>query len=283
MTPWQRLDFMRESRGPLNLATNQRDRSETILFLHGVTRNWRSYYPLLPELNADYRLAALDFRGHGHSESRHAYFVADYVDDALAAIDQLEAQKLIVYGHSLGAMVALAAAAKAPDRVHRLILEDPPFSTMGARLPSLPLNRYFLGLREMIASKPASLYDAFSDIIVGEDADGSPIRVKHQRDELSRRFAAESLAVLDPAVLEPIVTGHWLDGYDFETLAREVTCPITLLQADATQGGMLTDSDAERLTMSRRVRFPGVGHSIHWARPLDILAQINAGRETRSS
>ena len=43
--PWHSLDFMSESlvEKSLNLATNENDSGTTILFLHGVLRNWRTF------------------------------------------------------------------------------------------------------------------------------------------------------------------------------------------------------------------------------------------------
>ena len=282
--PWRRLDFMSESivAKSLNLAVNEGEHDTTVLFLHGVLRNWRTFYPLLTELDDKARLAALDFRGHGGSDpAPEAYFVRDYVEDALKALEHVSNHRNIVYGHSLGAMVALATAAEAPGLVDAVILEDPPFSTMGARLPELPLHRFFVGVQDCLqrSISPDSLFHNFSEMIVDEDADGNPVRVKDQRDETARRFSAESMARIDPEVLEPIVAGAWLDGYDFQALARRVYCPVVLFQADAAAGGMLTDADAKSLrkiwgARCECVTLEGVGHTIHWAQPEFLVERI---------
>ena len=289
--PWHGLGFMAETRHAagalrLNLALSAPAADTTVLFLHGVLRNWRTFFPLFEGLRARFHLAALDFRGHGLSDRRPgAYRVAHYVEDALAILPPLGARRLILHGHSLGAMVALAAAAEAPDRVQAIVLEDPPFSTMGGRLPATPLGGYFAGVRACLASPPDAWFDGFSDIIVGERADGTPLRVRDQRDELSRRFSAESLAMIDPAVLGPIVAGQWLDGFDFAALAGRVRCPVWLLQADAAHGGMLNDDDAELLASLlpaaavERIRFPGAGHSLHWAQPARLVKILRAAGE----
>src|SRR5205823_9461468 len=90
----------------LNLAGNHHTDQTTILFLHGVTRNWRTFHNLLTGLHGEFGLSALDFRGHGNSDrAPGAYSVVDYVDDALAVLRKAEAP-VVIYGHSLGAMVA---------------------------------------------------------------------------------------------------------------------------------------------------------------------------------
>jgi hypothetical protein len=52
---------------------------------------------------------------------------------------------------------------------------------------------------------------------------------------------------------------------------------VLLLQADTTAGGMLIDTDADRLAALPdccHVRFPGVGHLIHWLQPETTLRLV---------
>lgn len=282
--PWQSLDFMSESliAKSLNLAVNENDAGMTILFLHGVLRNWRTFHPLLTALNPEARVAALDFRGHGKSDpAPDAYLVCDYVEDASKALEFVSDRRNIIHGHSLGAMVALATAAEAPGLVDGLVLEDPPFSTMGERLEELPLHRYFAGVRDCLARSisPDSLYHNFSEMVVEEDGQGSPIRIKDQRDEASRRFSAESLGRMDPEVLNPIVEARWLEGFDWVSLARKVRCPIVMFQSDPQQGGMLDDDDARTLKRIWKgrcelIKLTDVGHIVHWPNPDALLEKI---------
>jgi pimeloyl-ACP methyl ester carboxylesterase len=282
--PWNSLEFMKEinlSVGDrqLQIVRNRRDQSPQLLLLHGVLRNWRSFYPILPALQADYSIAALDFRGHGGSTPCNSYFVVDYVVDAAKAIEQF-AEPFVLYGHSLGAMVALAAAGACPEKVKAVVLEDPPFSTMGDKLLSLNLHRYFQGVENcLLQEKPQgadAMFEAFSSIIVDHTSDGTPIRVKDQRDETARRFSAECLTHVDPQVLAPITSGNWLTGYDLFQILDKIRCPIWLLQADQRLGGMLTDHDARQIAsrfpqQCKLEYFANVGHSVHWSKPDEVI------------
>ena len=102
----------------INFSQNSTDSQNGVLFLHGVTRNWRSFYPLLGELNSECKLTAIDFRGHGHSgRTSGSYLVTDYIEDALAVLECSSTPKQYIYGHSLGAMVALAAATRSKKEI----------------------------------------------------------------------------------------------------------------------------------------------------------------------
>src|SRR5687767_1435425 len=115
----------------LNLAVGQASGPPLVLF-HGVTRRWQDYATLLPVLAMRWHVHAPDFRGHGLSDRRtNGYLVIDYMQDALTLLATL-AQPAVLFGHSLGAMVAVAAAAAKPEQVKAVILEDPPFDTLAA-------------------------------------------------------------------------------------------------------------------------------------------------------
>lgn len=286
--PWHQLTFMSEeyvpaSFGQLCVARNRPSQPPHLLLLHGVLRNWRSFYTILPELNPDCSIAALDFRGHGGSSRfRDRYRVIDYVDD-VNVISEQYAAPFAIYGHSLGAMVALAFAARYPKRVSAVMAEDPPFMTMGERLQGMPLHRYFVGVEHCLRTEKISdgeaLFESFSNIIVGENLDGSSIRVRDQRDETSRRFSAECFAKVDPNTLCPITASQWMAGYELAGIVDRIECPVSLLQADRCVGGMLDDEDVATVKMRLGEhcdvrRFSEVGHSIHWSRPQEVLEII---------
>src|SRR5262249_34876855 len=102
-----------------------------LLFLHGVLRCWQDFLPLIPALSLRWQVHALDFRGHGRSTPHTFHYrVRDYVEDAEAILLRACSIPAVVCGHSLGAMVALAAAAgPAADRCPALLPGDPPLAT----------------------------------------------------------------------------------------------------------------------------------------------------------
>ncbi len=92
--------------------------------LGGHSAFWES---TLAELRRGRRAVALDLRGHGASAS--ASFAEsgldDFADDVVRVADALGLTRFILVGHSFGATVAIAVAARVPSRVSALVLVDP--------------------------------------------------------------------------------------------------------------------------------------------------------------
>lgn len=250
-----------------------------LLLLHGVTRNWRDWESLLPELLREWHVIALDHRGHGESARVPGqYFVADYARDAVAFVRATFTAPVTVMGHSLGAMVALSLAAECAELVAGVVLEDPPFHTMGRGIAETPYHAQFAGMKEVTrqGGELHAMTDALAAIQLPTPL--GRVRLGELRDRASLQFSAECLVPVDPEVFTPLIAGRWLDGFDYESLWPCVTCPALLLQGDPAAGGAFADADvalAQRaLANSRHVRFTGAGHQIHGTRPGEFLAAL---------
>ena len=253
----------------LHLAS-AREGGPPVLLLHGVTRRWQDWLTVLPCLAPRWQAFALDLRGHGKSDrTPGAYRIADYVPDVVDFLRRGLDEPAIVIGHSLGANVAAAVAAEAPERVRALVLEDPPLEMAGPRIVETGLLELFPHfLRHAGSDRPV-------DEIAGELAEARvrswghavPVRLGDVRDLVSLRVSASGLKRLDPGVLEPPLAGRWLDGSDVADDLGRIRCPTLLLQADGLFGGLLPDAHAAEMAALIRhcvhIKLTGIGHSIH--------------------
>ncbi len=121
-------------------AWGQADRPGTVL-VHGAAANagwWDHIGPLLADAG-DRRVVAVDLSGHGDAGTRTRYSIGAWADEVLAvAADPVAGRSAVVVGHSLGGMVALAAAAEVSlggvVAVDSAVLErDPAVETVRAR------------------------------------------------------------------------------------------------------------------------------------------------------
>lgn len=82
----------------------------TLLLLHGLGANGDVWKGMLPFLREHWKGRWLipDFRGHGRSEHRGPYSIASHAADVASLVDQDE--EIVVAGHSMGGLVAIALA-----------------------------------------------------------------------------------------------------------------------------------------------------------------------------
>jgi len=75
------------------------------------------------EFSRDHRVITHDYRGTGRSSKpANQYSTEDFVDDAIAILDQLNAGPAIVCGHSMGGRVIQLMALKYPAKVKKMII-----------------------------------------------------------------------------------------------------------------------------------------------------------------
>lgn len=259
-----------------------------LLMLHGVTRRWQTFQPLFASLAVRRKIVALDFPGHGKSsESESGYLVTDYAEDAIEFASRNFDAPFMLYGHSLGAMVAAQVAAELGDQVVGVVLEDPPLHTMGDRLAQLALMDLFRAMHRVAQAKNASISEQVATLADAQLVDpqtGAATRLGDVRDQVALRFMASCLRPLDPRVLEPIVASQWLEGYNTAAIFEGIERPVLLLQGDPDCGGMLIDEDAGRLEKwaadLTRVRLSGCSHLVHWDRTAMLLNYVHTFLET---
>ncbi|NIM63666.1 MAG: alpha/beta fold hydrolase, partial [Acidobacteria bacterium] len=89
-----------------------------LVFIHGWTcdrTHWRYQVDTFAE---GHTVVALDLAGHGKSGGdRGEWTIEGFGADVQAVVEALELPRVILVGHSLGGPVALAAAARMPERV----------------------------------------------------------------------------------------------------------------------------------------------------------------------
>ncbi|MCC6536523.1 MAG: alpha/beta fold hydrolase [Bryobacterales bacterium] len=121
---------------------------EPFLFLHGLLRRAGCFAPLYPALAHRWEVYSIDQAGRGDSPQldASAYRVLDHLPSLERFVDEVMPQErpAVVYGHSMGAMLALALAVARPSRVRAIVLEDPRFRrwARGSRARrSMPISR----------------------------------------------------------------------------------------------------------------------------------------------
>ena len=97
-----------------------------IVLLHGLRGYSASWRNLASALSDRWRLVALDARGRGSSDwdPDRNYYTDAYLADLEAVVDGLGLKRFVLLGHSMGGTTAYCYAAKHPDRLDALVVED---------------------------------------------------------------------------------------------------------------------------------------------------------------
>lgn len=102
----------------------EQGRGIPLMLLHGISSGAASWHKQMA-LNG-FRVLAWDMPGYGESPMLAAERAnaGDYADALAAMLDRAGVWHAVLVGHSLGALVASAFAAKFPERVIHLVLAD---------------------------------------------------------------------------------------------------------------------------------------------------------------
>jgi pimeloyl-ACP methyl ester carboxylesterase len=97
-----------------------------VVLLHGLTGSSASWEKVGQLLGEEWRVYALDLRGHGESDWPDEYDLELMCDDVFGFLNELQLDRVGLVGHSLGGVIAYRLALDHADRVEYLVLEETP-------------------------------------------------------------------------------------------------------------------------------------------------------------
>jgi pimeloyl-ACP methyl ester carboxylesterase len=251
-----------------------------LVLLHGVTRCGRDWEPIIPYLDKDWHILAFDLPGHGNSVPNKSYLVRDYGDRMIEVFQRLAlGMPIYLVGHSLGAMVAADCASRSPEGLLGVVLEDPPFGTMGRKILGTAWEAQFRGMYD-VAGRCHGIEEIATELpkVRIPMQDGTWKTLGDLRSKEALQWSSECLSKLAPEVLMPLMEGRWLEGYDLETIASRISCQTILIQADPTAGGALTNMDAgsfkKYAANCEHVYLPEMNHQVHRTIPQEFAGII---------
>lgn len=208
----------------------------TVLCVHGLTANCRCWDQIAGALAPACRVIAMDLRGRGLTGPlAGGCSVANHVQDIAGVIDALGGRPVLM-GHSLGALIVLAFAARYPTRVDRIVLVDGAGALTADQMEKV-----------LVAIKPA--LDRLGKVLPSEDAyldlmkkapflhPWSPVIEGYFRYEIEAVAGGVRSRVNPDCIGEEIA--H-LSQLDVAALYPKVRCPVLILRATR---GILTGDD----------------------------------------
>jgi len=235
--------------------------AEPLVMLHGAAWCWREYLSLIPSLAQRWHTYALDLRGNGRSGwIPETYRLQDFVEDNAQFLGRLNMPAILV-GHSIGGAIALMLAARCPDRVKALIIEDSPLTLNNYRRiidSSRDMFGLWLNLKKSAQSEQElalALADAYKDYPGVTSA--------------WILFFAGCLWQLDPTFFNILLHDFegFTAGYDYKHILAMIDCPVLFLRGETRLGAVMTDEEISWLRKNfsnvKCVLIDGVGHLLH--------------------
>jgi pimeloyl-ACP methyl ester carboxylesterase len=233
---------------------------EPLVMLHGGAWCWQEYLSLIPSLARRWHPYALDLRGNGRSGwVPGEYRLENFTQDTLAFVRQFKTPVVLV-GHSLGGAVALMVAARSPENVKAVVIEDTPVSLevyKGVVDSGREMYGMWLELKRSVQSEQ-ELSLALADQYKGYPAVTSQWML----------FFARCLWLLDPSFFDNLRYDFdaFIKGYDKQLLAK-IKCPVLFIRGETELGAVMTDEEISWLKNNfSNVSYShirGVGHLLH--------------------
>jgi len=284
------------------------DNGPPLLLIHGQMTSWKSYHRVLPALSREFHVFAVDVPGHGGSDRAPEKYTANALaQDMRAFIADVIGEPAIVSGHSSGGLIAASLAAKSPQWVRGVVLEDPPFfssvlprakstwnyidlSTIAHNflesgetdfpmyyLQHTPFWDFFLGAKEWIQTQAIRYRQEHPD---------RPFKLFFMPPVFNHSFA--SLNEYDPRFGDAFYTGSFHDGFDHAETLRSIRVPAVLIHCNWSydeNGILLAAMDGDEAERARsllsNVQFYKVnsGHGFHFEKPKEFIQIMRDFRE----
>jgi len=122
------------SRDGTSIAFDRTGTGPSLILVGGALSERSAWAPLAELLAPHFTVTAYDRRGRGDSGDTAPYAVDREIGDIAALIDDVGGTAF-VHGQSSGAVLALEATLRLPDKVRKLSLYEPPFIIDDSRLP----------------------------------------------------------------------------------------------------------------------------------------------------
>ncbi|NHJ49687.1 MAG: alpha/beta hydrolase [Asgard group archaeon] len=119
---------------------------DPLLLIHGLGSNAQDWEPQISSFSKNYRVIAVDLRGHGESDKpKGPYNIRQFADDCKQLLTELNINRVHILGLSLGCAVGYELAIHYPELIHSFIGVN-----MGPSVGSKSLKGTLAGIKRLM-------------------------------------------------------------------------------------------------------------------------------------
>jgi len=213
-----------------------------LVCVHGLTSSSRCFAGLATEL-PDCQIYSIDLRGRGASSKTPPFGIEQHADDVAEVMERLDLKSAVMLGHSMGAYVLGAVAAKYPELVKKVVFIDGGYWAPDERgMSAQEVFTTKFGVFMTKLQRSWASVDEYFDFYAGGPLYPSGV------DEYGRAHFAYDLEGEPPAMQARIsaacIHEDWLSLNDSQQVLQRlesIKCPALLLLAP---GGLTGTGDA---------------------------------------
>lgn len=246
-----------------------------LVCLHGYKNNLYSFADLIPRLGEP--AVSLDLRGFGQSAAPEPPHIslADYLLDLQHLLSHLQAKKVWLVGHSLGARVSTVFAALFPERVARVVLLDGFYRLHTGSDWMIRMRRFLQESTEPIKPRPTVDAERLARFFVRQTPGMSETLARYL-GEKSHTLLPDGAPVADWQEWHNRTTPVSFPDDFMQDAVDRLQCPALALQTEETPAGFVALSrNNPRISV---VHF-NAGHQLHWQVPEAVARAIRQWRE----
>jgi pimeloyl-ACP methyl ester carboxylesterase len=243
-----------------------------VIFVHGSLSDGGYWADQMGPFSTRYQAIAYSRRYSypNNNPSRPGYSAVVDAEDLTAFIHALHLGKVVVIGHSYGALTALFLAARHPELVHALVLAEPPAISLLLHLPNNQAKTGIAEFNDIQQHMVLPMQRAFrkGDREAGIAAFmGYVLKDPHAWDKMSqsaKRDALRNAGEWDVMM----TTGTLFPDIEPQTI-QEITVPTLLLSGAKSYPflGPITEELARLLPHSQTKILPDAGHQMWYQYP----------------
>ncbi len=235
-----------------------------VVLLHGVGGGREAFRPQMqPLADEGFRAVAWDMPGYGESPAIAPYDMAGLAAALVALLDRLDLARAVLLGHSMGAMVALDAVARTPERVAGLVLSagSPAFGK-----PDGAWQQAFLRDRLGPLDAGRTMADVAQRLV--------PSMIGAGADPEGVALASRLMSGVPPATYRAAL--HALMGFDRREALASVAVPTLAVagEVDPAAPAAVMEKMAARIPGAQFVLLPRAGHLANLEQPQAFNAAV---------
>lgn len=235
------------------------DAPDTVVCVHGLTRNGRDFDALAARLSRHWRVVCPDMIGRGRSDrvpDPRLYALPQYVADCVTLVARLDVERVAWLGTSMGGLIGMLLAALPGTPIARLVLND-----VGPVLDAAGLAR----IASYVGGDPSFASEAEGVAALRESMREFGPHTDEQFRLLTRHYLVERAGRwhfhYDPAI--SLALQQASGPADLWPVYDAIRCPTQVLRG--ARSDILSAATAQRMgergPRARTATFEGVGHA----------------------